>query len=200
MEDIQNGNGTQQPVTQQKVVNNAGVQAIDYEKIQNIIDGRNAKTEASILKDYFGKQGLSEEEVKIAIDTFKKNKESKAQEQNQQIANALNENATLKAQLKDYMIKDVARDIASDLGVETKTIPYLLKLADLSNVFDEKGNVNNESVKTSLTNVLDELPVLKASNTENKGFVKVGGASSDDTPKGNALEELESIMGIKPTK
>ena len=200
MEDIQNGNGTQQPVTQQKVVNNAGVQAIDYEKIQNIIDGRNAKTEASILKDYFGKQGLSEEEVKIAIDTFKQNKESKAQEQNQQIANALNENATLKAQVKDYMIKDVARDIASDLGVETKTIPYLLKLADLSNVFDEKGNVNNELVKTSLTNVLDELPVLKASNTENKGFVKVGGASSDDTPKENALEELESIMGIKPTK
>ena len=168
MENIQNGNGTQQPVTQQKVVNNAGVQAIDYEKIQNIIDGRNAKTEASILKDYFGKQGLSEEEVKSAIDTYKQNKEAKAQEQNQQIANALNENATLKAQLKDYMIKDVARDIASDLGVETKTIPYLLKLADLSNVFDEKGNVNNESVKTSLTNVLDELPVLKASNTENK--------------------------------
>ena len=40
---------------------------IDYNKIQEIIEGRNAKTEDSVLKAYFQKQGLSPEEMESAM-------------------------------------------------------------------------------------------------------------------------------------
>ena len=78
----QNGNGNQAQNTtgQNNAVqtnnNNAGNinQGIDYEKIQAIVDGRNAKTEDSVLKSYFQQQGLSAEEMKTAITDFKNNR------------------------------------------------------------------------------------------------------------------------------
>lgn len=194
MEDIQNGNGTQQPVTQQKVVNNAGGQAIDYEKIQNIIDGRNAKIEASILKDYFGKQGLSEEEVKSAIDTFKASKQDKANAQTTEFNNLKNENSTLKNQIREYQIKDTANDLANDLGVELKTVPYLIKMADLSKCFNNKGEINKEEVKNALDKVLTDIPSLKSVSNENKGFIPKAGA--DNISSGNTDDSiLKSIFG-----
>lgn len=194
MEDIQNGNGTQQPVTQQKVVNNAGEQAIDYEKIQNIIDGRNAKIEASILKDYFGKQGLSEEEVKSAIDTFKASKQDKANAQTTEFNNLKNENSTLKNQIREYQIKDTANDLANDLGVELKTVPYLIKMADLSKCFNDKGKINKEEVKNALDKVLTDIPSLKSVSNENKGFIPKAGA--DNISSGNTDDSiLKSIFG-----
>lgn len=82
----QNGNGNQaQNTTGQNnaVQTNTNNQSIDYDKIQAIVDGRNAKTEDSILKSYFQQQGLSEEEMKTAIVDFKNNKAQREKEANE---------------------------------------------------------------------------------------------------------------------
>lgn len=49
-------------------------QQIDYEKIQQMLDGTLKAKEDVALKSYFKQQGLSQEEVEQAISTFKAEK------------------------------------------------------------------------------------------------------------------------------
>lgn len=171
--------------------NNSG---IDYDKIQAIVDGRNAKTEDSILKSYFQQQGLSEEEMKTAIVDFKNNKAQKEKEASQNSLNLQNENATLKAQVLKMQIENVANQCALEIGVDAKTIPYLIKMADLSTVVDEKGAVSKDAVTTALTKVLEDLPQLKSQNTQNKGFTKIGAENNGSQP--NTNDVLKNIFGV----
>ena len=77
--------------------------AIDYAKIQEMIDGRNAKTEDSILKSYFEKQGLSKEEMESAINAFKTQKANQANAQNKELSDA--QASLQKIQLENQRLK-----------------------------------------------------------------------------------------------
>lgn len=181
----QNGNGNQaQNTTGQNntVQTNTNNQSIDYDKIQAIVDGRNAKTEDSILKSYFQQQGLSEEEMKTAIVDFKNNKAQKEKEANENSLNLQNENASLKAQVLQMQINQVANQCALEIGVDAKTIPYLIKMADLKTAVNDKGEVVKDEVTNALTKVLEDLPQLKSQNTQNKGFVKIGAENNNAQP------------------
>lgn len=181
----QNGNGNQaQNTTGQNnaVQTNTNNQSIDYDKIQAIVDGRNAKTEDSILKSYFQQQGLSEEEMKTAIVDFKNNKAQKEKEANENNLNLQNENASLKAQVLQMQINQVANQCALEIGVDAKTIPYLIKMADLKTAVNDKGEVVKDEVTNALTKVLEDLPQLKSQNTQNKGFVKIGAENNNAQP------------------
>ena len=108
---------------------------IDYDKIASILDGKMKVTEESVLKGYFKNQGLTGDEMNQAIEMFKKDKASRGpniDELNKQITDANSElakanNARLMAETKVE-----AMMMASELGVEQKVVPYLLKMADLS--------------------------------------------------------------------
>lgn len=181
----QNGNGNQaQNTTGQNnaVQTNTNNQSIDYDKIQAIVDGRNAKTEDSILKSYFQQQGLSEEEMKTAIVDFKNNKAQREKEANENSLNLQNENASLKAQVLQMQINQVANQCALEIGVDAKTIPYLIKMADLKTAVNDKGEVVKDEVTNALTKVLEDLPQLKSQNTQNKGFVKIGAENNNAQP------------------
>lgn len=181
----QNGNGNQaQNTTGQNnaVQTNTNNQSIDYDKIQAIVDGRNAKTEDSILKSYFQQQGLSEEEMKTAIVDFKNNKAQKEKEANENNLNLQNENASLKAQVLQMQINQVANQCALEIGVDAKTIPYLIKMVDLKTAVNDKGEVVKDEVTNALTKVLEDLPQLKSQNTQNKGFVKIGAENNNAQP------------------
>lgn len=193
----QNGNGNQaQNTTGQNnaVQTNTNNQGIDYDKIQAIVDGRNAKTEDSILKSYFQQQGLSEEEMKTAIVDFKNNKAQKEKEANENNLNLQNENASLKAQVLQMQINQVANQCALEIGVDAKTIPYLIKMADLTTAIDDKGAVSKDAVTTALTKVLEDLPQLKSQNTQNKGFTKIGAENNGSQP--NTNDVLKNIFGV----
>lgn len=191
----QNGNGNQaQNTTGQNnaVQTNTNNQSIDYDKIQAIVDGRNAKTEDSILKSYFQQQGLSEEEMKTAIVDFKNNKAQKEKEANENSLNLQNENASLKAQVLQMQVNQVANQCALEIGVDAKTIPYLIKMADLKTAVNDKGEVVKDEVTNALTKVLEDLPQLKSQNTQNKGFVKVGADNNNAQP--NMDDVLKNIF------
>lgn len=178
--------------------NNASVntntnQSIDYDKIKAIVDGRNAKTEDSILKSYFQQQGLSEEEMKTAIVDFKNNKAQKEKEASENALNLQNENANLKAQVLRMEVENVANQCALEIGVDAKTIPYLIKMADLTKVFDDKGAVSKDAVTAALTKVLEDLPQLKSQNISNKGFTKIGAENNGTQPNQNDV--LKNIFG-----
>ena len=146
---------------------------IDYEKLASIVSGKQTATEDSILKGYFKQQGLSGDEMQQAIATFKeqkaKNTPDVAQLQNDVTAErsarlqaVVNQNATLEA------IKQ---------GIDVKSIPYLLKMADFSAVTDDKGNINAEKLTEAVKKVLEDIPALKGADGENSnnGIQKIGG-------------------------
>lgn len=169
---------------------------IDYDKIQGMIDNRNQRNEDSILKSYFQKQGLSEEEMNQAISTFKAQKEENSKKQavdNQNLQNQLNE-SNLKYQ--KLQIENEALKLASDLQVDNKTIPYLIKLADFNGCIDDKGVIAPDKVKEALNKVLTDVPSLKAKESESTAGVKVGADTSN-----NNGSDLDSVLsGIFGTK
>lgn len=159
--------------------------SIDYNKIQGMIDSRNQKTEESVLKSYFQSQGLSADEMNEAIKTFKAQKEENSKQEiinfnelKEKLASA--NKATLQSNIEKEAIMQLL-----ELKIDTKTIPYVSKLADFSKVTDEQGNIDNEAIKTALQKVLDDVPALKA-KSENASNLKIGAEGSNiNEPSGD---------------
>lgn len=160
--------------------------AIDYDKIQSMIDARNQRNEQSVLKSYFQQQGLSEEEAKEAISTFKTQREENNKKQLEGTQNLQDQLTKTQRELLESRIDKEAYIQAHELGVDIKTIPYLTKLADFSNVSNEKGEIVGEKVKEALNKVLTDVPSLKPEKDTGTIGVKVGAdASNSSQPSGN---------------
>lgn len=193
-----NSNSNAQNTTGQNNNLNQGNNGIDYSKIQEMIDGRNAKNEDAVLKSYFQKQGLSEDEMNSAIENFKTAKAEKIKNQNNDFINVQNENKALKSKIQDMQINEKANQIALELGIDSKTVPYLIKMADLSKCVDANGNVLEDNIKTSINAVLEALPQLKnpaqSQNNDNTGFQKIGGNGNSDGVDKNMEDKLKEIF------
>lgn len=163
--------------------------SIDYDKLASVIDGKLKVTEDSVIKGYFKQQGLSEDEMKQAIDTFKTEKAKRTPDinvLNQQIADANARAIKAEIDLK-------AMTMASELGVSVAKMPYLLKMADLSNVVSD-GSIDEEKLKENLNSVLKDVPELK-NTVENTGGFKIGADGGQKANTNN--EELAKIFGVK---
>ena len=175
---------------------NGGV--VDYAKIQEMIDGRNAKTEDSVLKSYFQKQGLSEAEMESAINAFKTQKANQANAQNKELENVQNSLMKTQEENKRLKIEKKAYEFVDELNIDNKTMPYLLKMADLSSCTDKDGKVIEDSLKTALQKVIDDIPGLKKQTTGNVG-VTVGADTSNSQGGTNQLFDF-GFTGVRPKK
>ena len=172
-------------------------QAFDYDKLASIIEGKQKVTEDTVLKGYFKEQGLTGDEMKAAIEMFKKDKAAKEPDfdaLNKEIADGKSALADANARALMAETKVEAMQMAAELGVEQKTIPYLLKLADLSAVTKD-GAIVPDKLKESLNAVLKDVPQLKASADEGSqsGF-KIGADTKQGGSQGN--DELARIFGV----
>lgn len=159
---------------------------IDYDKLIEIVEGRTAATQDSVLKGYFKDQGLSKEEAEQAIAAFKKQK----QESTPDIAQLQQKITDAEARALKADVKAAAYDLAADLGLTNKEIPYILKLADMKDVTQD-GKVNSENLKKALEKVLEDMPQLKPKKDEGGGGFRgrVGGDGG-----GNQPDEKEAAM------
>lgn len=183
----QNNNNANQPTN-----------TIDYNKIQEMIDGRNAKTEDSILKSYFEKQGLSKDEMESAINAFKTQKANQANAQNKELSDT--QASLQKVQLENQRLKveKKAYDFVDDLNVDNKTMPYLLKMADLSKCTDKDGNVLEDTLKAALQKVIDDVPGLKKQVQGTVG-ITVGADTNNGTNSNNGVFDF-GFTGVRPKK
>ena len=78
------------------------------------------------------------------------------------------------AAVQTAQVESAATMMAVSLGIEAKTIPYILKMADLSQVMGEDGKINEESLKTAVNKVLEDVPALKPQADGKTGFTQVG--------------------------
>lgn len=160
---------------------------IDYDKIKTMLEGTLSAKEDTALKAYFKQQGLSQQEVEQAIATFKEQKAA-----NQPNIDTLQiQAAQAQAAAQQAQVQAAATMAAVGLGIDAKTIPYVLKMADLSKVAGEDGKVNDEAMKTALNKVLEDIPALKPQTQNSTGFVQIGatGAGQQQTATDDALKK-----------
>ncbi|MFQ8721554.1 MAG: hypothetical protein ACLR9Q_09930 [Enterocloster sp.] len=182
--------GAGQP-SQQTAQQGGQAPAIDYDRIAQILEGKQAATEDSVLKGYFKQQGLSKEEMDQAIATFKQQKAA-----SQPDVNALTQQAAqAQAEARQAQIQSAATMAAVSLGIDAKTIPYVLKMADLSQVMGQDGKINDETMKQALNKVLEDVPALKPQAAGSTGFVQVGAASGQQQT-GASDDALKAAFGL----
>lgn len=166
--------------------------AIDYTKIQQMLEGTLAAKEDTALKAYFKQQGLSQEEMDQAIAAFKQQKAAQ-----QPDVGAIQQQLTqAQAIAQQAQLQSAATIAAVSLGIDAKTIPYVLKMADLGQVMGQDGKINDETLKTALNKVLEDIPALKPQAAGPTGFVQVGAASGGQTQQ-TVDTELDRIFGVK---
>lgn len=186
------GGGGAAQTGQQETQNQPQSPAIDYDRIAQILQGKQAATEDSVLKGYFKQQGLTKEQMDQAITAFKQQ-----QAANQPDVNAMQtqlseaQKAAMQAQ-----IQSAATIAAVSLGLEAKTIPYVLKMADLSQVMGQDGKISDETMKNALNKVLEDVPALKPQQGQSSGFVQVGagGQGQQQTATDDALKKAFGLQ------
>lgn len=165
---------------------------IDYDKIQKMLDGTLKAKENTALKQYFKEQGLSSDEMTQAIELFKQQKAVNTPD-----FAALNgklEQANLA--LQKAQVENAATLAALELGVDMKTVPYLIKMADLSKSIGQDGGINNDAITEALNKVLEDVPSLKPSvENTNTGFTQIGAGG-----KGVAEGQKQAKQKAVPTK
>ena len=166
----QNAGGDNGQAGQQGNQNNQQSAGVDYDKIQAMLDNATAKKENVVLKSYFQQQGLSEDEISQAIATFKQNKQQQTEQQQNANANLQNEVAAAKQLAEQAQVELAATRVAMTLGINAKTLPYVLKMADFSKAKGTDGKISEDNVKAALEQVLKDVPELKPSTENNEGF------------------------------
>lgn len=180
----------QAPENQPGAGQGGNAQPIDYEKIQTMLNGTLAAKEDTALKAYFKQQGLSQQEAEQAMAAFKAEKAK-----NQPDVNALQTQLTsAQAAYQQAQIQNAAMMAAMELGIDAKTMPYLLKMADLSQVAGQDGKINEETLKNALNKVLEDVPALKPQTQKTSGFQF--GASGNGQQTTASEEALKKAFGL----
>ena len=187
------GDGGTQTAQQNQNTQQASAPAIDYGKIQQMLDGTLAAKEDTALKAYFKQQGLSQQEVEQAIAVFKQQKAANTPD----VGAMQNQLTQAQEAAKQAQIQNAAILAAVSMGIDAKTIPYILKMADLSQAVGQDGKVNEENLKAALNKVLEDVPALKPQASGTTGFIQVGAASSGTGQQANQADQLSSIFGNK---
>ena len=172
---------------------NTTTPAFDYDKLANLIAGKQTVTEDTVLKSYFKQQGLSADEMTQAINAFK---ETKAK--NTPDVSALQNNLTAEKSARlQAEINQSATLEAIKQGVDVNSIQYVLKMADFKDCVTEDGKINAEKLTNAIKTVLDDIPALKGAqqNNNNGGIQKIGGDGGSQTE--TTEDTLRSIFGIK---
>ena len=152
-----------------------------------MLDGTLAVKEDTALKAYFKQQGLSQQEAEQAIADFKAQKAA-----SQPDVGAMQEElAQTKEALLQEQVKSATAMAAFGLGIDAKTIPYVLKMADLSGAAGQDGKINEEALKNALNKVLEDVPALKPQAQQVKGFQigAPGGGNQQTTATDDALKK-----------
>lgn len=184
------GNGSQAPQGGEGVGQQSSP-AIDYGKIQKMLDGTLAAKEDTALKAYFKQQGLSQQEAEQAMAAFKQQKAA-----NQPDVGALQQQAVqAQAEARQAQLQSQATMTAVSLGIDAKTIPYVLKMADFSQAIDKDGKISEEELKKALNKVLEDVPALKGQPAASNGFVQVGASGNTQTSQ-TSDDELKKAFGL----
>lgn len=169
------------------------VPTIDYAKIQQMLDGTLEAKENTALKAYFKQQGLSQQEAEQAMAAFKQQKAANTPD----VGAMQTQLSQAQAEAWKAQVQSAATMAAVGLGIDAKTIPYVLKMADLSQAAGENGAINEEALKEAITKVLEDVPALKPQPQQAKGF-QLGAPGGSQTQAQQTA--AAGAQAVAPTK
>ena len=117
-----------------------------FDKLDSIMDNKSNGVAKSALRD----NGFEDEEIKNIVKQWKEDKQNKSQENITKMNDLTTQINQLNEQLRIEKVNNQAFLCGLDLGLDQKTIPYVVKLADLTKVTDEKGEISIENIKTAM--------------------------------------------------
>ena len=143
------------------------------EQLDTIVTDRTNRATKSALASFFKQKGLSEEDANKAIDAYLEQKAKNTPDVSQmqsQIDTA--NNARRVAEVNQLATFECIKQ-----GVDSKSIPYVLKMADFNGVAKTDGTYNAEKLTAAITKVLEDVPAFKgtAQDEGNNGIQKIGG-------------------------
>lgn len=144
--------------------------------------------------------GIDYEKIQQMITQALSSKEEKSKEQQEPDApgNASDlqtQMTQMQEVLQQTQIENAAILEAVGLGIDAKTIPYILKMADFSTVIDLKGNINKDTIKAIINKVMEDVPGLKTQIQQQSSGFKIG--ATNNNPQNLQEEQLASIFGNK---
>ena len=77
------------------------------------------------------------------------------------------------------------------LGIEAKTLPYVLKMADFTKAKGTDGKISDDNVKAALEQVLKDVPALKPGTENNAGF-QIGAGQQNNGQQSSAISNSYS--------
>ncbi|HBM99590.1 MAG TPA: hypothetical protein DD413_09215 [Ruminococcus sp.] len=174
--------------------NGTGTKTYTQEELDKIVNDRTGRATKSALTSFFKQKGLTEEEANNAMATYLENKK-KSTPDVAELQNTINSerSARLSAEINQSATLEAIKQ-----GIDVKSIPYVLKMADFKAVTDADGKVNAEKLTEAIKTVLDDIPALKGasqSGGNNGGIQKIGG-DGDGSDKVTE-DALRGIFGIK---
>ena len=164
-----------------------------FTRLDAIIEKRLDGLTKSILKD----NGTSDDDIKDIISQYKTHKATKTKQTTDEIETLRKENASLKSQILEGKLSSAAIKVADKVGIDSKYIPQVMKLADLSNV-EKNGDIDEDKLSEAMAKVVEECEVFKKTSKtdETKGCKNVGGNSSDDKTE-DSIAKIRKAMGLK---
>lgn len=165
-----------------------------FNKLDAILDKRADGLAKSALKD----NGIDETEIADIVKAYREQKQTKANEQATALATANQTITSLQAQIAERDMADALNAAALDLGVDGASLQYVTRLADRSDLLGTDGKPDGEKVKAAISKVLEDVPALKTSANENKGFMPVGTKAGEGAGSADDSEKtLRSYFGLK---
>jgi hypothetical protein len=190
-----NVQGTQQEENKETSSN------IDYGKIEEMVNKGIQQKENGILKSYFSQQGLSEDEMKVAIETYKTNKANKEKEQaanNPDLLKLQEEIKTLKSAAQKEKINNAIQLQAFGMGLNEKAVNAMLKIQAFDDVLDGE-NISKDKIKTSIEDFLKDYEMFRPQSQSNGFSVEIG--AKDENPRKETEEDaMLKAIGLTPKK
>ena len=187
----QNSNQNQQNEQQQTNTQNAAqnTEVVDYDRIQQMLNGTLAAKEETALKNYFKQQGLSQQEAEQAINAFKQQQAANKPD----VAKLQSDVQAAQAIALNAQIENKAMLLHGELGVDLKNIPYIMKLADFSAVVVD-GKIDDEKLKEAMNKVLEDVPQLKRQPEQTaQGFRQIGAAQQQQDSSNPGTETKAAV-------
>lgn len=170
---------------------------IDYERLGDIISRRSAGDTDKQLKSIIKTQyGLNGEELEIAVKGYKKKLEAERRAETERITQMEQENATLKAQIRDASIDQTITTLAQNEGVAAEKLSFILRLIERKDLTGDDGKVIEDKAKAALKAVLDAFPDFKGSGAAAGTRPLVGGSGGNSNTSVYDAQ-INAAFGVK---
>lgn len=148
---------------------NSGTNHATYTQAQldEIANARAERARNSALRSFFQQKGMEESEIAQAIEAYKQQREASKPD----IGALQNQLAQAQTEARQARLENLATSEALAQGVDIKTAPYVIRLADLTKAIKDNGSIDAEAVKQEISKVLKDVPQFASASHGTGGTV-----------------------------